>query len=92
MIEIRPFKGLGHADHGWLDARHHFSFADYRRRLLAHPLFKQLNIRTWLARYAYLLNYPIVVRVGWSLMRLFLRFTPWKNRDYVPARLPVLKS
>ena len=29
MIEIRPFAGLGHADHGWLDARHHFSFANY---------------------------------------------------------------
>jgi redox-sensitive bicupin YhaK (pirin superfamily) len=30
MIDIRPFATLGHADHGWLDARHHFSFADYR--------------------------------------------------------------
>ncbi len=30
MLEIRPFASLGHADHGWLDARHHFSFADYR--------------------------------------------------------------
>lgn len=29
MIEKRPFDSLGHADHGWLDARHHFSFADY---------------------------------------------------------------
>lgn len=29
MIEIRPFASLGHADHGWLDARHHFSFASY---------------------------------------------------------------
>ena len=29
MIEIRPFAGLGHASHGWLDANHHFSFADY---------------------------------------------------------------
>ena len=29
MIDIRPFAGLGHADHGWLDARHHFSFASY---------------------------------------------------------------
>lgn len=30
MIDIRPFASLGHADHGWLDARNHFSFADYR--------------------------------------------------------------
>lgn len=29
MIDIRPFASLGHADHGWLDARHHFSFAQY---------------------------------------------------------------
>ena len=29
MIDIRPFASLGHADHGWLNARHHFSFADY---------------------------------------------------------------
>ena len=30
MIDIRPFAGLGHADHGWLNAAHHFSFADYQ--------------------------------------------------------------
>ena len=29
MIDIRPFDSLGHADHGWLDARHHFSFSSY---------------------------------------------------------------
>ncbi|WP_400767379.1 pirin family protein [Methylosinus sporium] len=29
MIELRPFDSLGGADHGWLDAKHHFSFADY---------------------------------------------------------------
>ncbi len=29
MIELRPFDSLGHANHGWLDATHHFSFADY---------------------------------------------------------------
>ena len=29
MIDIRPFDSLGHANHGWLDAHHHFSFANY---------------------------------------------------------------
>jgi len=29
MIERRPFSNLGGADHGWLKARHHFSFAGY---------------------------------------------------------------
>ena len=31
MIDIRPFNSLGHANHGWLNARHHFSFANYYR-------------------------------------------------------------
>ena len=29
MIERRTFAELGGADHGWLKARHHFSFASY---------------------------------------------------------------
>jgi len=29
MIDIRTFGSLGHANHGWLNARHHFSFANY---------------------------------------------------------------
>jgi len=29
MIERRPFGALGGADHGWLKAKHHFSFAGY---------------------------------------------------------------
>lgn len=29
MIERRPFEALGGADHGWLKAKHHFSFARY---------------------------------------------------------------
>ncbi len=69
-------------------ARDDFSFATYRDRLLEHPLFKQLRLRTWLARYAYLLNHPAIVSAGWTLMRLVLRLTPWKDRAYVPARLP----
>jgi len=29
MLQLRPFESLGHANHGWLDAHHHFSFAEY---------------------------------------------------------------
>ncbi len=29
MIEIRPFEHIGGDNHGWLDAKHHFSFANY---------------------------------------------------------------
>lgn len=29
MIKIYPYETLGHANHGWLDAHHHFSFAMY---------------------------------------------------------------
>lgn len=29
MIERRPYAELGGANHGWLDTRHHFSFASY---------------------------------------------------------------
>jgi redox-sensitive bicupin YhaK (pirin superfamily) len=29
MIDHRPFDKLGHANHGWLNARHHFSFANW---------------------------------------------------------------
>jgi redox-sensitive bicupin YhaK (pirin superfamily) len=29
MIERRAFEDLGHANHGWLNARHHFSFASW---------------------------------------------------------------
>jgi flavin-dependent dehydrogenase len=68
--------------------RNDFSFDSYPTRLKRHPIFRHLRLRNWAARYAYLLNYPIIVRAGWSIMRLVLRFTPWRKRDYVPARLP----
>jgi redox-sensitive bicupin YhaK (pirin superfamily) len=29
MIELRPFEKLGSADHGWLKAKHHFSFGGH---------------------------------------------------------------
>jgi quercetin 2,3-dioxygenase len=29
MLDIQRYENLGHADHGWLNAHYHFSFADY---------------------------------------------------------------
>ena len=29
MIQLIPYQSLGHAQYDWLDARHHFSFAQY---------------------------------------------------------------
>ncbi len=29
MLTVYPYEKLGHVDHGWLNARHHFSFATY---------------------------------------------------------------
>lgn len=36
MIERRPYDRLGAANHGWLDAKHHFSFAEYHDRHRMH--------------------------------------------------------
>ncbi|MCK9510511.1 MAG: pirin family protein [Pigmentiphaga sp.] len=36
MIERRPFSSLGGENHGWLDAKHHFSFAGYHDPARVH--------------------------------------------------------
>lgn len=43
MIELRPFASLGAANHGWLDAHHHFSFAEYLDSARTH----WGNLRVW---------------------------------------------
>ena len=43
MIDLRPFTTLGAANHGWLDAHHHFSFADYHDPVRMH----WGNLRVW---------------------------------------------
>lgn len=71
-------------------ARHDFSFASYRERVLGHSLLKQLPVRTQLARTAYLLKYPWLVKLGWRVVRLGIRFTRWRDPDFVPAEPPQL--
>ena len=36
MIELRPYGQLGGANHGWLDAKHHFSFGGYHDESRMH--------------------------------------------------------
>lgn len=44
MIELRPFAKLGGADHGWLKAKHHFSFAShYDPNNMAHGALRVWN-------------------------------------------------
>ncbi len=43
MIDLRPFDSLGGANHGWLDAKHHFSFAGYHDQARMH----WGNLRVW---------------------------------------------
>lgn len=43
MIELRPFAELGGENHGWLDAKHHFSFANYH----APDRMHWGNLRVW---------------------------------------------
>ncbi len=43
MIDVRPFNQLGGADHGWLKAKHHFSFAEYYEPKRMH----WGNLRVW---------------------------------------------
>ena len=82
MWRLRPF----------VDAfeREDFSFDSYKERILDHHLLKQLGIRVSLARFAYLLKYPRLIRLGWKAARLVIRFTRWRNPEYVPFEPPQL--
>lgn len=72
-------------------ARRDFSFDTYRERLRRDPMFVQLRLRVRLARLAYLLRYPWLVRLGWRVARQLIRLTRWRDPHYSPDRLPQLE-
>jgi geranylgeranyl reductase family protein len=83
--------GYGEVAAGAIDdafARQDFSYATYRDRLLAEPLFQQLEWRTRLARLAYLLNYPWLVRLVWGIAPYVVRFTQWADPEFDPTEYP----
>ncbi|MCA9978640.1 MAG: hypothetical protein KC413_22925, partial [Anaerolineales bacterium] len=72
--------------------RQDFSFATYRQRVLDDSLFKQLNVRVWLARLAYGITSRRFVRLGWKKARIVIRFTRWRDPDFVPTEMPRPRS
>ncbi len=68
--------------------RQEYSLASYRSRLMADPLFKQLDLRTWLARIAYQVKSPAVFRFAWRLAPWVVRFTRWRDPNFQPVERP----
>lgn len=67
-------------------ARDDFRFLDYGRRLMTRSIFRHLRLRVRLAKIAYRLRSPGLVKFCWRLAGVIVRFTPWRSRDYVPAK------
>ncbi len=67
-------------------ARDDFRFANYDRLIMRRPVFRHLRLRVRLARIAYRLRSVGFVKFCWRLAGLIVRFTPWRSRDYRPAK------
>ena len=61
-----------------------FSFDNYKALLLAEPLFKHLVLRVRLAKIAYRINSPRILRLGWRVANRFIRWTRWNDPKFVP--------
>ena len=69
-------------------AHEDYGYVNYRSLLLADPLFKQLNIRTWAAKLAYKSWPSWMVSMLWSVVGWFIKQTQWGNPDFVPVKPP----
>jgi menaquinone-9 beta-reductase len=73
-------------------AKGEFSYADYRERVLNHYILWQLPGRVRLARLAYWLQNPMLIRLGWLAARWLIHFTKWGNPNFVPANSPRVRK
>lgn len=65
-----------------------FSFRTYRDIVRQDPLFVQLRLRTRIAKFAYLMKYPWIVRTGWRIAKWAIQFTRWRDPTYEPGQHP----
>jgi geranylgeranyl reductase family protein len=65
-----------------------FSFNDYRNRLLEHPLFHHLDLRTRLARLAYKIKNPWLTRSVWFVAGSGISHTRWGDPNFDPTERP----
>lgn len=70
-------------------ARADYSFESYKKRLMAESLFKHLDWRVRLAKFAYSLKSPRFFRLGWQLAQRVVRHTDWYDGNLVPTALRV---
>lgn len=69
-------------------ARNDFSFDTYKEIVSRDPLFRQLRIRTRIARFAYMLRHPRFIRLGWRAARWMVKLTAWRDPNYIPGETP----
>lgn len=70
--------------------RQDFSFSDYKRRVLSHPLLAHLRMRASLANIAYWIKSAGLVHWFWSMSPWLVRALAWYRPDYVPVHSPRL--
>lgn len=66
-----------------------FSFRYYKWEILKNKVLLSVVLRVGIARFAYRFQNRRFFRIGWRAARFIIGLTPWRNSDFVPARLPI---
>jgi flavin-dependent dehydrogenase len=67
-----------------------FDFADYKQRLVVHPIVGQLPLRNRIARFVYRIRQPWRAGLYWRAAGLLVRYLVHKHPDAVPVANPRL--